>query len=121
MVDQWGDKVTGDVKDTGVSLVGELVFDPHVGDGPDVAAAQDLADRALVLREDRQPSGLVIGQPSPGSDLEAVVAQDPDGRHVGPQRPLCLVDDHREELDPIVRGGEPPGDLKDGVKAPGKL
>ena len=34
-------------------------------------------------------------EPGPGRDLEAVVAQDPDGRRVGAQRPLRLVDDHR--------------------------
>ena len=63
----------------------------------------------------------LVGEPGPGRDLEAVVAQHPDRRRVGAQRPLRLVDDHPEQLLPVVRGGQAPGDAEDGVEALGEL
>ena len=110
------------LEDAGVALVGhDWPIDPDVGDGQDLAACA--GPRRSGPRRGRGPAAVrtCVGQPGPGGDLEAVVTQDPDGRHVGAQRPLRLVDDHREQLAPIVRGGEPPGDLEDGVEADGKL
>ena len=65
--------------------------------------------------------GELVGQAGPGGDLEPVVAQDPDRRRVGAQGTLRLVDDHPEQLGPVVRGGQPPGDAEDGVEALGEL
>ena len=93
----------------------------NVGVGQDVAGAQDLADPALVATEDRQAPGQLVGKAGPGRDLEAVVAQDADRRRVGAQGALGLVDDHPEEVGPIVRGGQPSGDPEDRVEPLGEL
>ena len=86
-----------------------------------MAGAQDLADPALVATEGRQAPGEVVGEPGPRRDLEDVVVQDPDRRGVGAQGALGLVDDHPEEVGPIVRGGQPAGDPEDGVEPLGEF
>ena len=111
-----GDLERGVVRHLCVQLI---VADVRVGE--DVAGAQDLADPALVATEDRQAPGQLVGEAGPCRDLEAVVAQDADRRRVGAQGALGLVDDHPEEVGPIVRGGQPSGDPEDRVEALGEL
>ena len=92
------------------------------GIGQDVPGAQDLADPALVAPEDRQaPGERRRGGPAQAATSRTVVAQDPDRRGVGAQGALGLVDDHPEEVGPIVRGGQPSGDAEDRVESLGEL
>ena len=86
-----------------------------------MARAEDLADPALVAPEARHPLGDAVGEAGRGRDLEPVVAQDPDRGRIGPQDALRLVDDHPEEVGPIVRRGQPAGDAEDRVETLGEL
>ena len=121
VVDERRDQVAGDLEGGVVRLPRVLVIAADVRVGQDVPGAQDLADPALVATEDRQAPGQLVGETGPGRDLEEVVAQDADRRRVGAQGALGLVDDHPEELGPIVRGGQPSGDPEDRVESLGEL
>ena len=92
-----GRQVAGDLGDAVVPRVAVLADGPDVGEGQDVTGAQDLADPALVTPEDRQAACDVVGETGPGSDLQTIVAEHPDGRRVGPQPAPRLVDDHPDE------------------------
>ena len=114
-------QVAGDLGDAVVPGVAVLTDGPDVREGQDVTRAQDLADPALVTTEDRQAARDVVGETGPGGDLQAVVAEHPDGRGVGPQPAPRLVDDHPDERLAVVRGGQAPGDPEDRVEALGEL
>ena len=121
VVDQRGDQVAGDLERWVVRLPRVLGIAAHVRVGKDVSGAQDRADPSLVAAEDRQAPGELVRETGPGRHLEDVVAQDPDRRRVGSQGALGLVDDHPEEVGPIVRGGQPSGDPEDRVESLGQL
>ena len=82
---------------------------------------QDLPDPALVASEVRQAARHVVGDPGPGGQLEAVVVDGPDRRRVRAQDALRLIHDHPQQLAPVVRGGQPPGDPEHRVEALGEL
>jgi hypothetical protein len=93
----------------------------HVRVRQDMPGAQDLADPALVAMEDRQTPGQLVGESGPRRDLEDIVMQDADRGCVGAQGAFGLIDDHVEEVGPIVRGGKSPGDPEDCVEAFGEF
>jgi hypothetical protein len=120
-MDERCDQVSGDLEGRVVALGCVALLAAHIRVGQDLPGAQDLADPPLVARDDRQALREVIGKASPRSDLEDVIAEDADGGRVGAQRQPRLVDDHAEEVGPIVRRGEPPGDAEDRVEPLGEL
>ena len=121
MVDGRRDEVAGELQDAGVALVAMTRVVACIGVGQHAPGPQDLADPALVAVERRQPGRHVVRQASPRGDLEAVVLEDPDRRHVRAEDSLRLVHDRPEQFLPVVRGRQALGDAEDRVEALGEL
>ena len=121
VVDQRGDELAGELEHAVVAVVAVLAHAADVLARDHPAGAQHLAGPALVAAEDREGRRDLVADARPGRDLEAVVAQDPDRRAVGAQRPHGLVDDGPEQLLPVVGLGEALGDAQDRVQPLGEL
>ena len=118
---QRGDEVAGVVEGLRIPLVGDVAIRVDVRPGHDVARPDHVADGPLVAAERRHVASGRVGQSRPGRDLEAILAHEPEGRGVGPERALRLVDDHPDELRAIVRGSQPADDPQDRVERLGEL
>ncbi len=117
VVDERGDQVAGELDDAVVACIAVAEVAADIGEREHPPGPQDLADPALVAMEGREARRDVVRQPGPGGDLEAIVLEDPDRRHVGAQGPLRLVDDHAEQLGSVMRAGQSLGDAEDGVES----
>ena len=117
VVDQRRDEVAGEVERLGVALAGDVAVGADVGPGHDVPCRRTSPIEPVVAAEGRHLGDGGVGQPGPRGELEAVVAEEPDGGRVGTEGALRLVDDHPDELGAIVRGGQPAGDAEDACRA----
>ena len=120
VVDQRRDEVAGELEDAFVALVA-VAASSRASARRDCPVRRTSPTQPSATPTTGRARATVVGQAGPGRDHEPLVLDDPDRDVVDAQGAPRLIDDRAEQLAPVVRGGQPLGDVEDGVETLGEL